>query len=64
MNDREDTTSVDDSDQQTEESSTKQAPETISSRKLLGAARRLLIEHQGQHYELRETRRGRLILTK
>jgi len=64
MNDRKDTTNVDDTDQQTQESSPRQSPETISSRKLLGAAGRLLIEHEGQCYELRETRRGRLILTK
>ena len=40
------------------------APAIVASRSLLGTAKRLLIEHQGEHYELRETRRGRLILTK
>lgn len=36
----------------------------IDSRQLLGADRRLRIRHAGQVYELRETRFGKLILTK
>ncbi|MCA1779100.1 MAG: hemin uptake protein HemP [Xanthomonadaceae bacterium] len=36
----------------------------IDSALLLGAAGRVVIEHHGQRYELRETRFGKLILTK
>jgi len=36
----------------------------IDSTVLLGAAGRVVIEHHGQRYELRETRYGKLILTK
>lgn len=36
----------------------------VDSRLLLGAAGRVLIQHRGQTYELRETRYGKLILTK
>jgi len=36
----------------------------IDSTVLLGAAGRVVIEHHGQRYELRETRFGKLILTK
>lgn len=36
----------------------------IASNVLLGVAGRVVIEHQGQRYELRETRHGKLILTK
>lgn len=36
----------------------------IDSRQLLGADRRVRIRHAGQVYELRETRFGKLILTK
>jgi len=36
----------------------------IDSTALLGASGRLIIEHHGQRYELRETRYGKLILTK
>jgi len=36
----------------------------IDSGLLLGAAGRVVIEHHGQRYELRETRYGKLILTK
>jgi len=36
----------------------------IDSSALLGAAGRVVIEHHGQQYQLRETRFGKLILTK
>jgi len=36
----------------------------IDSALLLGTAGRVVIEHNGQRYELRETRYGKLILTK
>lgn len=36
----------------------------VDSSELLGATGRVVIEHRGQHYELRETRYGKLILTK
>lgn len=36
----------------------------IDSQTLLGAGGRVVIEHHGQFYELRETRFGKLILTK
>jgi len=36
----------------------------IDSGALLGASGRVVIEHHGQRYELRETRYGKLILTK
>ncbi len=36
----------------------------IDSRMLLGRDGRIFIRHKGQHYELRETRFGKLILTK
>lgn len=36
----------------------------IDSHMLLGRGGRILIRHKGQRYELRETRFGKLILTK
>lgn len=36
----------------------------IDSTVLLGSTGRVVIEHHGQRYELRETRYGKLILTK
>lgn len=36
----------------------------IDSTGLLGAGGRVVIDHHGQRYELRETRFGKLILTK
>lgn len=39
-------------------------PSEVDSRLLLGSAGRVLIQHRGQTYELRETRYGKLILTK
>lgn len=41
-----------------------QAPSVVSAMELLGAAKAVVIEHQGQRYELRLTRNGKLILTK
>lgn len=38
--------------------------EVIPADRLLGAARAVVIEHQGERYELRLTRNGKLILTK
>jgi len=40
------------------------APRVILSAELLGQGGRILIEHQGEHYLLRITRQGKLILTK
>lgn len=37
---------------------------SVDSTLLLGPAGRVVIEHRGQRYELRETRFGKLILTK
>jgi hemin uptake protein HemP len=39
-------------------------PATLESRVLLGPDGRVLIRHREQTYELRETRFGKLILTK
>lgn len=36
----------------------------ISSKRLLGQEGRLVIEHEGQQYLLRQTQAGKLILTK
>lgn len=36
----------------------------ISSKSLLGPEGRVIIEHDGQHYLLRQTHAGKLILTK
>jgi Hemin uptake protein len=36
----------------------------ISSKALLGEEGSVLIEHNGQHYQLRQTQSGKLILTK
>lgn len=36
----------------------------LSSRDLMRGGREILIEHDGQHYRLRRTRQGKLILTK
>ncbi|MEZ6876678.1 hemin uptake protein HemP [Enterobacter sp. KBR-315C3_2022] len=36
----------------------------IDSKTLLGEAGRVIIEHDGQHYLLRQTHAGKLILTK
>jgi hemin uptake protein HemP len=40
------------------------APETISSRKLFGNHRTLVIDHEGEQYTLRITSNRKLILTK
>lgn len=37
---------------------------TIASHTLLGQEGRVIITHQGEHYQLRQTRSGKLILTK
>lgn len=44
--------------------STASPPREMDSRELLDENRRLRIRHRGQVYELRETRLGKLILTK
>ncbi|QPR27151.1 hemin uptake protein HemP [Edwardsiella hoshinae] len=36
----------------------------IASHLLLGQDGRVIISHQGEHYQLRQTRSGKLILTK
>jgi hemin uptake protein HemP len=38
-------------------------PPRTTSRALLGAARELVIEHEGREYRLRLTQQGKLILT-
>jgi len=40
-----------------------QAPSRTTSQALLGAARELVIEHDGREYRLRITQQGKLILT-
>jgi hemin uptake protein HemP len=40
------------------------SPPVVDSRRLLGAQQRLLINHHGELYILRQTRQGKLILTK
>lgn len=40
-----------------------QAPARTTSRALFGAARELIIEHDGREYRLRLTQQGKLILT-
>jgi hemin uptake protein HemP len=40
-----------------------QPPPRITSKVLLGAARELIIEHDGREYRLRLTQQGKLILT-
>ncbi len=40
------------------------ADRRITSRTLLGDEGRVVIEHNGQHYLLRQTHAGKLILTK
>lgn len=39
-------------------------PARINSQSLLGESGRLVIEHAGQEYYLRQTKAGKLILTK
>ena len=41
-----------------------QPARTVDSQALFGAARQLLIVHQGETYKLQVTRQGKLILTK
>lgn len=36
----------------------------IDSKDLLGGAREIVIDHEGEHYRLRFTSKGKLILTK
>jgi hemin uptake protein HemP len=38
--------------------------QTITSHELFKGSRELLIEHDGSHYRLRQTSKGKLILTK
>ncbi|MCT4704072.1 hemin uptake protein HemP [Enterobacteriaceae bacterium H20N1] len=40
------------------------APRQIDSKALLGSDGRVVIVHEGQHYLLRQTQAGKLILTK
>lgn len=42
----------------------KAAPRSLRSRDLLGDAREVVIEHDGELYRLRCTSKGKLILTK
>ncbi|WP_071608788.1 hemin uptake protein HemP [Entomohabitans teleogrylli] len=43
---------------------TNPAPRQIDSKTLLGDEDRIIISHEGQHYVLRQTQAGKLILTK
>ncbi|WP_213134903.1 hemin uptake protein HemP [Citrobacter sp. FP75] len=45
-------------------SSTPPTERRIDSKSLLGNEGRVIIEHDGQHYLLRQTHAGKLILTK
>lgn len=36
----------------------------VTSHKLLGGGQEIVIEHAGQEYRLRQTKQGKLILTK
>ncbi|GGP22667.1 hemin uptake protein HemP [Silvimonas iriomotensis] len=40
------------------------APQVVDSRTLLQPGQSVVIKHNGVHYTLRETRQGKLILTK
>jgi hemin uptake protein HemP len=42
----------------------KAAPKVVSARELFAGAREICIEHEGDRYVLRITRRGKLILQK
>jgi hypothetical protein len=44
--------------------STNPLPKTVSSETLLGQGRQMFIIHDGQMYQLRITKMGKLILTK
>ena len=46
------------------EPETKHAPKVISARQLFAGEREICIEHEGERYVLRITRRGKLILQK
>lgn len=39
-------------------------PRTIAADALFGSAEVVHIEHRGEHYQLRRTRQGKLLLTK
>jgi hemin uptake protein HemP len=54
-------------DKQEAESSTRQqknAPKVVSTQELFAGEREICIEHDGERYVLRITRRGKLILQK
>lgn len=40
------------------------APASVSSTELMQGRRQIIIRHDGEHYRLQITRRGKLILTK
>jgi hemin uptake protein HemP len=42
----------------------KELPKVVSAQELFAGAREICIEHAGEHYVLRITRRGKLILQK
>jgi hemin uptake protein HemP len=48
----------------TDNARTAAAPKQVTSGALFAGAQELRIEHHGQEYRLRETRNGKLILTK
>ena len=41
-----------------------ESPRTLSTQELFGDTREICIEHDGEHYRLRITRRNKLILQK
>ena len=43
---------------------TKDSPKVVSARELFAGEREICIEHEGERYVLRITRRGKLILQK
>jgi len=45
-------------------SATSEAPQTITSKTLLGKQNQIFIVHDGQRYQLRITKQRKLILTK
>jgi hemin uptake protein HemP len=57
-------TPTDDLDNQPTPDEQKESPRTICARDLFGEAREIWIDHDGERYILRITRRGKLILQK
>lgn len=49
--------------QESRETDSRRVPQRVDSTSLIGAARELIIEHNGRDYRLRLTQNGKLILT-